>query len=186
MAEEDEDKPWAEQNLGEKSVTVLGYLIGGTLTAALIAGYLALAMQAVVESRWAFTNVSPERVCAPDERHDCMVRLPGTVSSRDGATFSVTVERRPYSCSLGTLRSAPPAPGSQVVVETWNSRLVSIVDPQRGRRRAEEWPRKWHDLSEAAAALVVVLGVPGLVALVWVMGRREEKLGPVSEPHAQT
>jgi hypothetical protein len=189
-AKEAEGKPWAEQSPLAKAGTVVGFVIVGSIwlffALVLLALYLVLVVQGVVESRWAFTNVNPERVCAPSQRHDCLIRMPGRVSSEDGLTFTVGVDRRPYSYSLDTVPGTPPSAGSRVVVETWNGRLVSIVEPQRGRRRAEEWPRKWHDLSEGVAALVVVFGVPGIIIWTWVVGRRDKKRALVSGQPART
>jgi hypothetical protein len=168
----------------------LGFAVGGALllgvVAFLIAGYLFLAMQAVVESRWAFTEVRAERICATGHHHDCLVRTPGLATNVIGFKFDVSLDVAPYAIYVKSLGGPPPSAGSQVVVEEWNGRLVSVVDAEHGRRHAEEWPRRWHDLSEAGAALVVVIGVPALIAWGWIVGRRELRAGAVTEQPAQT
>jgi hypothetical protein len=84
-----------------------------------------------------------------------------------------------------TLKGLAPAVGSRVVLERWNGRLVSVVDAERRRRHAEEWPRRVHDLLEAGGALVVVIGAP--VAICWglLAARRNLRACLATERRAQ-
>jgi hypothetical protein len=61
----------------------------------LIAVYVILAITAVVESRWAFTDVVPERVCTAGQRHACMIQSPAQVTALYGRAFTVSLDRAP-------------------------------------------------------------------------------------------
>jgi hypothetical protein len=186
---DDENQPRSEMGLGERLGNAFDFVFGGAMFLAfcggLIAVYVILAITAVRESRWAFTDVMPERVCTAGQRHNCMIRTPAQVTAQYGRAFTVSLDRAPYVDDVDTLKGPAPAVGSRVVLERWNGRLVSVVDAQRGRRHAEEWPRRVHDLLEAAAALVVVMGAPAAIYWGILAVRRDLKACRVTEPPAQ-
>jgi hypothetical protein len=169
MADDHADKPWAERDWMEKSIAVVGSTIGGVFALAMTA---LLVAAAVNETRWTFTRVQTERICRAGHHGDCLTRTPGVVKSIADTDFSVAIDRAPYSRHITSLSGPPPAIGTRVVTEDWHGRLVSIVDPVRGRRHTNQWPSPWRDAFEALAAWAVLLALPVLGLVFWVLERR--------------
>jgi hypothetical protein len=183
MADEAEDKPWSEKDWMEKTVAVVGTVVGGVF--ALVIAALLIAA-AVNETRWTFTRVHTERVCKTGHGGDCLTRTPGLVKSVDGADFTVAIDRAPYRRTVYSFGDPVPSVGTRVVMEDWHGRLVSIVDPVRGRRHTNQWPSPRKDALEALGAWAALLFLPVLGIFGWLFERRGRRRSPVSGQHART
>jgi hypothetical protein len=183
MADDDAEKPWAERDWLEKSVDVVGGVIGGLFALAIVGLLIAAAVN---ETRWTFTRVQTEHVCKAGHHGDCLTRTPGVVKSVADTDFTVAIDRAPYSRHITSLTGPAPAVGTRVVTEDWHGRLVSIVDPVRGRRHTNQWPSPRRDALEALAAWAVLLLLPVLGLVFWVLerrgGRRSRAAGISSVP----
>jgi hypothetical protein len=181
----DDAKPSAEKSIGEQASDILGSIVGGVILLAIVAVLISVAVD---ETRWTFTTVTPSRVCANEQRSNCLFRTPGRVKLVDGSWFSVTVDQAPYVRDATLSHGPAPAVGSVVVLEDWNGRLVSVFDPARGRRRTGQWPNPSKDLLEAAAALVAPLAVAALFFFNLAKAIRRQRSNDgiaVTERHAQ-
>ena len=182
----DDGKPWAKQDVAEKFVTVVVWLIGGVIVLAFVAVLISVGVD---ETRWAFTRVAPSHVCVHEQRTNCLIRTSGRVKIAEGSSFTVNVDRPPYQRDATLSHGPAPTVGSVVVLEDWNGRLVSVSDPARGRRHTGQWPNPSKDLLEAAAALAALLAVPALFFFDWLakaIRRRRSSGGiAVTEQHAR-
>jgi hypothetical protein len=89
----------------------------------------------------------------------------------------VSLDRAPYLRYVTSLSGQPPEIGTQVVLEDWHVRLVSVVDPVRGRRSTNQWPNPWKDALEALAALGALLFFPMLFVVFWILDRVDKGKG---------
>jgi hypothetical protein len=181
----DDEKPWSELHWLEKAWRVFGVAIGGVL----VLGYAALLISVVVdETRWSFTKVTPGHICAHGQRSNCLIRTAGRVKTVDDlGSFTVTVDRAPYLRDAKLAHGPPPAVGSAVMLEDWNGRLVSVVDPTRVRRHTGQWPNPRKDMLAAICALALVLVFPALIVFNWLSERVKcRRAAAVTGQHAQT
>jgi hypothetical protein len=189
MADELEaDKPWAEMHWAERLWTVCSATMGVVFVGALA---VVLLVAAVNETRWTFTHVRIERICKAGQHGDCLLRTPGLVKSVDDLGFTIAIDRPPYTRHITALSDPSPRVGARVVTEDWHGRLVSVVDPEEGRRHTDQWPSPAKDAAEALLAWGVLLFIPTLVGVSslgkWRKRRRLRSAGvsPVPREHTQ-
>jgi hypothetical protein len=152
----------------------LGIGCAGHLVAAIVAVLLAIAflVPLVEESRWAFTTVVPERICADGQTGSCLERFPARVVAANDTKFWVVYDDARRGRSIELEDGVVPRVGSRVILEQWKSRLVSVVDGHGRRRHTGQWPQRGHDFFEAIAALVGVLLSAGAIAGMTFWARR--------------
>jgi hypothetical protein len=181
----DDEKPWAELHWLERGWCVFW----GTILGVMVLAFAALLISVVVdETRWSFTKVTPGHICAHGQRSNCLIRTAGRVKTVDVlGSFTVTVDRAPYLRDAKLSHGPPPAVGSAVMLEDWNGRLVSVVDPARVRRHTGQWPNPRKDMLEAIGALALVLVFPALIVFNWLSERVKcRRAAAVTGQHAQT
>lgn len=174
---DDDDTPWAEKHWLEKVWIVFGNIVRGVIALGLVAVLLAAAVN---ETRWTFTRVSTERVCSGARHVNCLTRTPGIVQSSDETGFTIAIDRAPYRRTITSLHGPAPPVGTRLITEDWHGRLVSVVDPARGRVHTDQWPKPWKDALEALAAWAALLFIPVLVAVIRILdwnGRRKAGAG---------
>jgi hypothetical protein len=172
MADESEDKPWSETGPFEKIWIVAWSIVGGVLLLTIVALLIGVVVN---ETRWTFTRVNPERVCKGREHGHCLIATRGRVTSVDYQGFTVSIDRAPYRRYVTSLSGQQPKIGTQVILEDWHDRLVSVVDPVRGRRTTNQWPNPRKDALEALAALGALLLFPMLFVVSWILERIDKR-----------
>lgn len=172
MADDDDDKPWAEKHWLEQIWIVFWSIVGGVIALSIVALLIAAAVN---ETRWTFTTVNVERVCIPGRHGDCLSRTPGVVSSIDEDGFTVAIDRPPFHRYITSLTDPSPPVGTRVITEDWHHRLVSVVDSAHGRRHTNQWPKPRNDALEALAASAALLFIPSFLVVNWVVNWRKER-----------
>jgi hypothetical protein len=172
----DEKRSWAAKGIAERIDDVIGYIVGGVFALSFVAVLISIVVN---ETRWTFTTVTPNRVCANGQHSNCLQRMPGRVKLVDGSWFNATVDRAPYLRDATLSHGPAPAVGSAVVFEDWNRRLVSVFDPASGRRHTRQWPNPRKDIIEAAVALAFLLLVPVFFLVIWLLEVRRRRSGAV-------
>lgn len=138
----------------------------GHLVAGIVAVLLAIAflVPLIEESRWAFTTVVPERICADGQTGSCLDRFPARVVAANDTKFWVVYDDARRGRSIELEDGVVLRVGSRIILEQWKSRLVSVVDGHERRWHTGQWPHRGHDFFEAVAALIGVLLSAGAIA----------------------
>jgi hypothetical protein len=103
--------------------------------------------------------------CGAGTSHGCLSRQHGVVDSADDQDVFVVYDDGRQTVGLGSVGYTYPERGTKVVLESWNGRFVSALDPvSEHRYRGSHWPKAWN------GGAIVGIVVTTLVAawLGWV------------------
>ena len=160
-----------------RALVFLAHVAAGAWLALLV---LAFSVPAIEETRWAFTEVVPDRVCADGESGSCVARTAALVVAADESRFTVSYDDARRARSVHVVDGPAPPVGTHVVLEEWKDRLVSVLPASGSRRHAQNWPNRRRDLAEGLSAIGGILLTAS--TLIWMIVR----LAVRSDPPAVT
>jgi hypothetical protein len=147
--------PKSEENRygGIILIAVLGLVLLGFCTRTVVMGHRQAA------------RIASAVQCSDGRTRDCFARTRGVVESADDDDVVIRYDDERRTVGLGSVGYVQPERGTKVLLESWNGRFVSALDPLTEHRyRGSHWPKA----ANGGAIVGMVLAVASFVTMGWM------------------
>jgi hypothetical protein len=135
----------------------------GSLVVPLIIVMLALiglgfCLRTVIREHSQAAAIEGAAACGAGTSPGCLSRQHGVVDSADELDVFVAYDDGRQKVGLGSVGYFYPERGRKVILESWNGRFVSALDPvSEHRYRGSHWPKAWNGGAIVGILLTAVI-----------------------------